>query len=62
MQPHKQFVLSLQYNGRSSFLFINVTKSYQFKVEDSEIKTYTLCLAIISKDFAIINLKKKKRD
>ena len=60
MQPHKQFVLSLQYNGRSSFLFINVTESYQFKVEDSEIKTYALCLAIISKGFAIINLKKKR--
>ena len=45
------FVLSLHYNGRNSFLFVNVTKLYQFKAKDSEIKDYALCLGNISKDF-----------
>ena len=34
-------------------------KIYQFKVNDSEIKKYTLCLGNVSKDFAISNMKKK---
>ena len=34
----KRFVLSLQYNGSNSFLFFNVTKIYQFKAKDSELK------------------------
>ena len=37
-QPNKEFVLSLYINGNSSFLFVNATKIYQFKVENSEIK------------------------
>ena len=36
-QPRKRFVLSLHYNGINNFLFVNATKIYQFKVEDSEI-------------------------
>ena len=28
MQPHRQFVLSLHYNGSNRFLFINATKIY----------------------------------
>ena len=39
-QPNKEFVLSLYINGNSSFLFVNATKIYQFKVENSEIKDY----------------------
>ena len=35
-----KFCLSLLYNGRKSFLFVNTTKIYQFKVNDSEIKIY----------------------
>ena len=35
-----KFCLSLLYNGRNSFLFVNTTKIYQFKVNDSEIKIY----------------------
>ena len=27
-QPNKRFVLSLHYNGRNSFLFLNATKKY----------------------------------
>ena len=34
IQPNKRFVSSLQYNGSNSFLFINATKTYQFKAED----------------------------
>ena len=38
--PHsgKRFVLSLHYNGSSSFKFVNTTKVYQFKAKNSEIK------------------------
>ena len=47
-QRIKRFVLSLQYNGTNSFLFVNATKVYQFKAKDSEIKYYALCLRKIS--------------
>ena len=60
-QSGKRFVLSLHYNGRNSFLFVNTAKIYQFKAKDSEIKDYTQCLASISKDFAINNMKKENR-
>ena len=59
-QPRKRFVLSPQYNGSNSFLFVNVTKIYQFKGNDSEIKDYALCLTNISKDFTINNMKKTR--
>ena len=32
-QSGKRLVLSLQYNGSSSFLFVNATKVYQFKAK-----------------------------
>ena len=54
----KRFVLSLPYNGSNSFLFVNATKKYQFKVRDSQIKDYPLCLGNISKDFTINNMKR----
>ena len=57
-QSGKRFVLSLQYNGNNSILFVNATKIYQFKANDSEIKGHTLCLGNISKDFTINNMKK----
>ena len=56
-QLRNRFVLSLHYNGRSSFLFVK--KTYQFKAEDSEIKHYTLCLSNILKDFTIDDMKKQ---
>ena len=34
-KPNKRFVLSLHYNRSNSFLFVNTTKIYQFKVKDS---------------------------
>ena len=33
-QPNKRFVLSLHYNGRNSFLFVNATKMYPFKAKN----------------------------
>ena len=54
----KRFVLSLHYNLRISFLFLNATKIYQIKAKDSERKDYSLCLGNISKDFTINNAKK----
>ena len=59
-QLRKRFVLSLHYNGSNSFLFVNATKTYQFKTKDSEIKDYELCFGNILKDFRINNMKKKK--
>ena len=59
-QPNKRFVISLHYNGSNSFLFVNATKTYQFKTKDSEIKDYELCFGNILKDFRINNMKKKK--
>ena len=37
-QSNRRFLLSLHYNGRDSFLFVNATKIYQ----DSEVKKYPL--------------------
>ena len=56
-QSRKRFVLSLHYNGSNTFLFVNATKTYQFKAKTSEIKDYALCLGNISKDFKINNRK-----
>ena len=41
----------------ASFLFVNVTKAYQFEAKICEIKDNTLCLGSISKDFTINNMK-----
>ena len=57
-QPGKRLVLSLHYNGSNSFLFVSVTKVYQFKAKNSEIKDYALCLGNVSKGFTINNMKK----
>ena len=37
-QIGKRFALSLHYNRGNSFLFVNATKVYQFKVNDFKIK------------------------
>ena len=55
---NRKFSLSLHYNGSNSFLFVNATKIYQFKVKDSEIKKYPMCLGNISGDFSANNMKK----
>ena len=57
-QSGKIFVLSLDYNGSNSFLFVHATKIYQFKAKDSEVIPYPSWLGNISKDFTIGNMKK----
>ena len=59
-ESEKRFVLSLHYNRRDSFLFINASKIYQFKAKNSEIKPYSLCLGNISKKFTFDNMKKNR--
>ena len=39
---NRKFYLIMHYNGRSSFLFLNTTKIYQFKAKDSEIKKISI--------------------
>ena len=48
-QSRERFALILHYNGSISFLFVNATKVYQFKGEDSKTKDYVLCLGNIQK-------------
>ena len=60
INPKKKLVVSLDYKGSGSFLFVNATKIYQVKAKDSRVQTYPLCVGNISEDFAINNLKKKR--
>ena len=53
-QSGKRFELSLHYDGNNSFLFVDATKTYQFKAKDSEIKDYALCLGNFSKIFQLM--------
>ena len=46
----KKFLLSLHYNGASSYLFVNGKEIHKFKAKDSEIVATPLCLGNISKD------------
>ena len=59
-QPNRRFQLSLHYNGSNSFLFVNATKTYQFKAKDPEIKDYALCLGNISNNFTINKMEKTR--
>ena len=52
-RSEREFCLSLHYNGSNSFLFVDATKTHQFKAKNSEIKRYPLCLRNISKDFSV---------
>ena len=54
----KKFCLSLHYNGADSYLFVNGTEIYKFKVKDSEIVATPLCLGNVSKDWSADNMKK----
>ena len=53
-----KFCLSLHYNAANSYLFVNGTEIIKFKVKDSEINPYELCLGNISKDWSVDNMKK----
>ena len=59
-RSNREFCLSLHYNGSNSFLFVNATKVYQFKTQDSEIKIYPLCLGNVSGDVLAKNMKKNR--
>ena len=54
----KKFCLSLHYNGRNSYLFVNGTECIKFKAKDSEIVASSLCLENIYKDCSTDNKKK----
>ena len=54
----KKFCLSLHYNEANSYLFVNGTDIYKFKAKDSKIVARPLCLANISKDWSIDNMKR----
>ena len=54
----KKLRLSLHYNGANTYLFVNGTEIYKFKVKDSEIVASPLCLGNISKDWSVDNMKK----
>ena len=52
-----KFCLSLHCNGANSYLFVNGTEIYKFKVKESEIAATLLSLGNISKDWSA-NMKK----
>ena len=54
----KKLFFRLYYNGANSYLFVNGTEIYKFKVKDSEIVATALCLANFSKDWSVDNMKK----
>ena len=55
---NKIFCLSLHYNGANSYLFVNETEIYKFKVKDSEILVGPIFLGNISKDWSVDNMKR----
>ena len=57
-KENTKFCLSLHYNAADSYLFVNGTEIIKFKVKDSEINPYELCLGNISKDWSVDNMKK----
>ena len=56
----KKFCLSLHYNGRNSYLFVNGKEIIKFKAKDSETVARPLCLGNISKNWSTDNIKKKR--
>ena len=48
----------MHYNGVNKYLFVNGTEIIKFKVKDSEILAYSLCLGNVSKDWSQDNIKK----
>ena len=57
-EKNKKFCLSLHHNKANSYLFVNGTQICKFKVKDSEIFAYSLCLGNISRDWSTDNMKK----
>ena len=56
-KKHAKFHLSLHYNGANSYLFVNGTEVINFKIKDSELGAYPLCLGNILKDWSVDNMK-----
>ena len=48
----------MHYNKGKSYLFVNGTEIYKFKVKDSNIVSTPLCLGNITKDWSVDNMKK----
>ena len=48
----------MHYNEANSYLFVNGTEITKFKVKDSEIKAYPLCLGNFLEDLPLDNMKK----
>ena len=55
---NKKFVLSLQYNGDDSYLFVNGKQELKFKAKDDQIVKEILCLGNISDDWTAENAQK----
>ena len=53
----KKFCLSLHYNKKNSYLFVNGTKIVKFKSKGLEIPALPLCLGNTSKDWSVDNMK-----
>ena len=53
-------MLSLHYNGRNSFLFVNAEKMYQFIAKYSETKPYSLCKTIFTQKILHSITRKKQ--
>ena len=54
----KKICLNLHYNEGNSYLFVNGTEIIKFKAKESEIVATPLCLAYISKDWAVDNMNR----
>ena len=48
---NKIFCLSLHYNSDNSYLFVNGKEVTRFKVKNSELIKYHMCLGGLSKDY-----------
>ena len=55
---NNKFCVSLYYSGANSYLLVNGTEIYKFKVKDSEIVATLICLGNISKDWSVDNMKR----
>ena len=55
-RSRRKFCLTRHYNGSDSYLFVNGAEIIKFKVKDSEIEIYTLCLRNVSVDFPDTNM------
>ena len=55
---NKKFVLSLNYNGDNSYLFVNGKEELKFKAKDDQIAKKILCLGNISDDWTAANAEK----